>query len=194
VTQKTELTREKAKLTALRKELEAERERARAAARERVLREFERGQVGLAVGGPSRSSTSNSGEKKNGDERTCSSVLLYNILTFPIARGTKRKSPPPPSDPSSASPSTSSEFKFNPSSRTLLEIQKEAEDEALHQIEKEQAEALKSKLPDFWLPSVLGSYADRGTLVSKGKDGKDKDLKIKVSCRGAGQGAGHVLA
>jgi len=80
VTQKTELTRQKAKLTALRKELEAERERARAAARERVLREFERGQVGLAVGGSSKPSISS--EKKDGDERTCASTPLCKLVTL----------------------------------------------------------------------------------------------------------------
>ena len=49
VAQKKDIKKQKAKLEALKQEAEEERARARAEARERVLREFERGQ-GLAAG------------------------------------------------------------------------------------------------------------------------------------------------
>lgn len=49
VSQKKDIKRQKAKLEALKQEAEEERARARSEARERVLREFERGQ-GLAAG------------------------------------------------------------------------------------------------------------------------------------------------
>lgn len=49
VTQMTDIKRQKVRLEAMKKEAEEERERAREAARERVLREFEKGQLGLAA-------------------------------------------------------------------------------------------------------------------------------------------------
>lgn len=47
MTQKNAIKRQKAKIEALRKEAEEERARARELARERVLLDFERGQLGL---------------------------------------------------------------------------------------------------------------------------------------------------
>ena len=41
-------------------------------------------------------------------------------------------------------------------------LTREAEEAALRQIEREQAEALKSKLPDFWLPSLTPTYTSSG--------------------------------
>ena len=48
VNQKKDIKKQKDRLEALKKEAEEERARARQAARERVLRDFERGQLGLA--------------------------------------------------------------------------------------------------------------------------------------------------
>ena len=56
VTQKKDIKRQKERLDAMKKEAEEERTRVRAAARERVLLEFEKGQLGLA-GGPTLAST-----------------------------------------------------------------------------------------------------------------------------------------
>lgn len=56
MSQINDIKRQKVRLEALKKEAEEERERAREAARERVLREFEKGQLGLAA--TSRISTS----------------------------------------------------------------------------------------------------------------------------------------
>lgn len=63
VTQKTNIKRQKAKLEALKKEAEEERARAREAARERVLLDFERGQLGL---GSSSAAGSGVGGKAKG--------------------------------------------------------------------------------------------------------------------------------
>lgn len=52
VTQLGDIKRQKVKLEALKKEAEEEIQRARSAARERVLLDFERGQLGLAATGP----------------------------------------------------------------------------------------------------------------------------------------------
>lgn len=49
VTQLSDIKKQKARLEALKREAEEEKERAREAARERVLLEFERGQLGLAA-------------------------------------------------------------------------------------------------------------------------------------------------
>ena len=57
-------------------------------------------------------------------------------------------------------------------------LTREAEEAALRQIEREQAEALKSKLPDFWLPSLTPTYtsSDPPTLLS--------DVKLQTTCHG----------
>lgn len=83
-----------------------------------------------------------------------------------LARGTKRK------------------FTFDTS--TVQSLALEAEEVALKQIEKEQAEALKHKLPDFWLPSLTPTYATSGPPTSL------KDVKLQTTCRGGGEA--HSLA
>ncbi|KAF5357337.1 hypothetical protein D9758_005942 [Tetrapyrgos nigripes] len=137
LTQKKDIKKQKDKLGALEKEAEEEKLRAKEAARERVLLEFEKGQLGLA-GTPSTGTTS-SGETKEG-------------------RGTKRK------------------FEFD--SNTVENLAQEAEEAALRQIEREQAEALKHKLPDFWLPSLTPTYTSSGAPKSL------KDVKLQTTCRG----------
>ena len=59
VTQISDIKRQKVRLEALKKEAEEGRERAREAARERVLREFEKGQLGLAATSVVSTSSSN---------------------------------------------------------------------------------------------------------------------------------------
>ncbi|KAK2460820.1 hypothetical protein APHAL10511_007290 [Amanita phalloides] len=139
LTQKKDIKRQKDQLETLKREAEEERERARAAARERVLLEFEKGQLSLgsSSGIGTKPTTSSSGKP---------------------ARGTKRK------------------FEFDTSA--VESVAKEAEEAALREIEKEQAEALKHKLPDFWLPSLTPTYQSSGPPQSL------DDVKVQTTCRG----------
>ena len=57
VTQMEDIKRQKIRLEALKKEAEEERQKAREAARARVLLDFERGQLGLAAKGPGATTT-----------------------------------------------------------------------------------------------------------------------------------------
>ncbi|KAF9522237.1 hypothetical protein CPB83DRAFT_872051 [Crepidotus variabilis] len=131
LTQKKDIKRQKDRLDALKKEAEVEQAKAREAARERVLREFEKGQLGLASG-------------------TVGSRIVEKKANEP--RGTKRKTPPP------LEPSTPSEA-FSFSSKAVHDLADKAEEAALKQIESELTESLKAKLPDFWLPSLTPTHA-----------------------------------
>ena len=82
------------------------------------------------------------------------------------ARGTKRK------------------FDFDTSA--VERLTREAEEAALRQIEREQAEALKSKLPDFWLPSLTPTYTSSGPPTSL------SDVKLQTTCHGGNPA--HPLA
>lgn len=136
LTQKTDMKKQKDRLDALKREAEEERERARMAARERVLLEFEKGQLTLAS----------------------SSIIGTKPTVSSEPRGTKRK------------------FEFDTSA--VEKMTKEAEEAALQQIEKEQAEALKHKLPDFWLPSLTPTYQSSGPPQSL------SDVKVQTTCHG----------
>ncbi|PCH36786.1 hypothetical protein WOLCODRAFT_92137 [Wolfiporia cocos MD-104 SS10] len=136
VTQMNDIKRQKARLESLKREAEEERERARGAARERVLLEFEKGQLGLAAAPAVTTSGAGSSEP----------------------RGTKRK--------------------FDFSETTVETLAREAEEAALRQIEREQAEALKHKLPDFWLPSLTPTYTSSGPPASLA------DVKLQTTCHG----------
>ncbi|RPD61817.1 hypothetical protein L226DRAFT_533998 [Lentinus tigrinus ALCF2SS1-7] len=137
VSQISDIKRQKARLEAMKKEAEEERERAKEAARERVLREFEKGQLGLAA---------------------TSTISTTSGLDSSEPRGTKRK------------------FDFD--ATAVEKLTREAEEAALRQIEREQAEALKSKLPDFWLPSLTPTYTSSGPPTSL------SDVKIQTTCHG----------
>ncbi|KAK0480603.1 hypothetical protein IW261DRAFT_1684498, partial [Armillaria novae-zelandiae] len=138
LTQKKDIKRQKEKLEKMKKEAEEEKERAKQAARERVILEFERGQLGLAA--VSATGTTSAGESKEG------------------GRGTKRK------------------FAFD--SSKVENLAQEAEEAALQQIEREQAAALRNKLPDFWLPSLTPTYS------SVGPPQTITDVKLQTTCRG----------
>ena len=93
--------------------------------------------------------------KVSNQNRLVVSIFDGSILQ---ARGTKRK------------------FDFD--SSTVETLAREAEEAALRQIEREQAEALRSKLPDFWLPSLTPTYSSTGAPQSL------KDVKVQTTCRG----------
>jgi len=138
LTQKKDIKRQKDKLEGMKKDAENERTKVKEAARERVLEEFEKGQLGLAIA----QTTGGTKSGGNADE----------------PRGTKRK------------------FAFD--SSTVESLAKEAEESALIQIEKDQAAALKHKLPDFWLPSLTPTYTSNGPPQSL------MDVKLQTTCRG----------
>ncbi|KAI9464147.1 hypothetical protein BJY52DRAFT_1251965 [Lactarius psammicola] len=136
--QKKDIKRQKERLEALKKEAEQEKAKAKEAARERVLAEFEKGQLGLAaIASVTTSSTDAPG---NGGV-----------------------------EPSGNSPFDSS---------AAEKMAQEAEEAALRQIEREQAAALRSKLPDFWLPSLTPTYTSSGLPSSLA------DVKVQTTCRG----------
>ena len=97
VTQLNDIKRQKVRLEAMKKEAEEERERVRQAARERVLQEFERGQLGLAASSVV-STTSGLDSSECTSPCPLSHLCLINPTLFlsrrgriRVARGTKRK-------------------------------------------------------------------------------------------------------
>ncbi|VDB96536.1 unnamed protein product [Peniophora sp. CBMAI 1063] len=143
LTQKKDIKKQKERLEAMKRDAEEEKARAKAAARERVLAEFERSHIGLAA-----TSTVSTSAKDTNEQR-----------------GTKRK------------------FAFDSSAAEKSAL--EAEEAAARQIEREQAEALKAKLPDFWLPSLTPTYSTTGPPTSL------QDVKVQTTCRG-GNPAHHL--
>ena len=150
--QKKDIKRQKERLDALKKEAEQEKVKAKEAARERVLAEFEKGQLGLAA----VSSVTTSGTDAPGNGICL--VKWPSIIHFFSGRGTKRK------------------FAFD--STAAEKLAQEAEEAASRQIEREQAAALRSKLPDFWLPSLTPTYTSSGLPSSLA------DVKVQTTCRG----------
>ncbi|EJD01934.1 uncharacterized protein FOMMEDRAFT_141151 [Fomitiporia mediterranea MF3/22] len=174
LTQKKDIKRQKARLDALKKEAEEERTRVKAEARARVLQEFERGQLGLGLGIAAGAAISVNGtgkekskEKEEGSKEAGKENGKHDESSEP--RGTKRKA----------------STLFDPVQIETLAT--EAEVAALERIKREQAEALKAKLPDFWLPSLTPTYSS-----GRGSVPKDlKEVKVVSSCRG-GQEAHEI--
>jgi nitric oxide synthase-interacting protein len=158
VAQKKDIKRQKERLEALKKEAEQEKARAKEAARERVLADFEKGQLALAA--VPAVTTSGAEVAGNGVHITffflCGVLPFYNLLLS--GRGTKRK------------------FAFD--STAAEKVAQEAEEAASRQIEREQAAALRNKLPDFWLPSLTPTYTSSGPPSSLA------DIKVRTTCRG----------
>lgn len=91
VNQKKDIKRQKDRLEALKKEAEEERARARQAARERVLRDFERGQLGLAGNSTENESATSNAE---GCESGCifkMSTILYGTIFYQSSSRYKTK-------------------------------------------------------------------------------------------------------
>ena len=104
--------------------------------------------------GPATPSTSDSGGSLSLSLRSVSS----GCINQGVARGKKRK------------------FEFD--TTEVERLTHEAEEEALLQLEKEQAETLRAKLPDFWLPSLTPTY------TSKGPPRSLTEIKLQTTCRG----------
>jgi nitric oxide synthase-interacting protein len=148
VTQKKDLKRQKEKAEQIRREIEEEVERAKTAARERVLLEFERGQLGLAAT-PSSSAIPASEAGTSGTKRAFSTA-----------------------------------FEFSPS--TVSDLVAQAEEAAARTIAKEQAEAGKGVLPDFWLPSLTPTFGGVAARDVAAAGGKSSEVKLGAVCRGGG--------
>jgi hypothetical protein len=84
VSQKKDIQRQKTKLEALKQEAEEEKARAKEAARERVLLDFEKGQLRLA-GTPGAVATSGAKTSANSDERE-HSVVYFNVIWWFLKR------------------------------------------------------------------------------------------------------------
>jgi nitric oxide synthase-interacting protein len=65
--------------------------------------------------------------------------------------------------------------KFELDASAIDTLAREAEEAAARQIEREQAEALKAKLPDFWLPSLMPTAGTPRSL---------SEIKVQSACRG----------
>jgi len=174
VTQKKNISAQKAKLEALKQEAEAERARAREAARERVLLDFERGQIGLGSIGASSSSITNPSS---------------NAASPPVSEdssaqtGSKRKATSPPSPSRLHASLLSSESQ----ALSVLASEKLAQ----------QTEA-KNKLPDFWLPSLTPTHVataeeQREKMERALKEAEKEFGNGKTVCRGGVGKVGHNL-
>ncbi|KAI0027872.1 hypothetical protein K488DRAFT_60244 [Vararia minispora EC-137] len=148
--QRKGIKKEKERLERAKREQQQQREEARRKARERVLEEFERAQLGLAGSAPASSTSTKEKEKEEPS----------------ASRGTKRK------------------FAFDASAAE--EAAREAEEAALRALEREQAEALRAKLPDFWLPSLTPTHKDVGLRSLA-------DVRVGTVCRGGGERHGVGL-
>ncbi|KZV93926.1 hypothetical protein EXIGLDRAFT_716557 [Exidia glandulosa HHB12029] len=137
--QRSDIKRHKSILASIQKQEDEERTAALAAARERVLKDFERGQLNVGKSLKEKADAAKAASASDAAE----------------PRGVKRK------------------FEFD--SSVVDEQMRIAEEAALRKIEREQAEARKAKLPDFWLPSLTPDAAPTKE--------KEKDAQMKTMCR-----------
>ncbi|KAL1748155.1 hypothetical protein HDZ31DRAFT_30142 [Schizophyllum fasciatum] len=125
--------------------------------------------------------------KKDADEeRARARAAARARVLADFERGTLGLAAPAQSNTSAASEPRGVKRKFEFDTDAVARLAREAEEAALRQIEREQADALKSKLPDFWLPSLTPTYASAGPPRSL------QDVKLQTTCRG-GEPA-HALA
>lgn len=129
LSQKKEIKRQQALLEKMKVEEEQEREQAREQARQRVLEDFERTQSGVGSSG-SRTAVSATGRPIGNNAST---TVSTSTVEPGSERGVKRK--------------------FELDDSEVASLAKEQEDKALKQIEREQAEKRKAKLPNFWIPA-----------------------------------------
>jgi nitric oxide synthase-interacting protein len=79
VSQKKDIKRQKEKLEMLKKEAEEEKARAKEGARERVLLEFEKSQLGL-TGAPAAAAATTPGADSNEGEVTRDRILIWSFI------------------------------------------------------------------------------------------------------------------
>lgn len=118
LSQKKDIKRHQAMIEKMKADEEAERQVARAMARERVLQDFEKSQ----------------GIRASNVDRNTYQKAMDSIEATEETRGVKRK--------------------FEMESSEVERLMLDSEERALRQLEREQADNRKSKLPSFWLPSL----------------------------------------
>lgn len=123
------------------------------------MKDFEKTHLGLSAKPTSTTPTPASATPSATDSgRSLSASCLLEVDSlYRAARGKKRK------------------FEFD--TTEVERLTREAEEDALLQLEKEQTEALRAKLPDFWLPSLTPTY------TSKGPPRSLTEIKLQTTCR-----------
>ncbi|CAD6939509.1 unnamed protein product [Tilletia controversa] len=183
--QSKDITAQKAYLAHLDTEEQAARERAREQARARILRQFEAEQTGVrrredVEGGSSSLSgriiegereRRERSENKRREDVAESSKRKEEELALTLKRKATDDGVP----------------KVGGAGLSILpdviaSKLRQVEDSALAEIEAEQRDARRSKLPAFWLPSLTPSEVE----------GRPKDIKLHTLCR-AGSEKGHKL-
>jgi nitric oxide synthase-interacting protein len=112
-----------------------------------------------------------------------------NVRSHPHFKetGSKRKQP---------SESSSASFTFSAS--TVSALQEQAEQAALKKLEEEQAERMKAKLPDFWLPSLTPTHtANASVKAGQPETLEDAQAQMDVAktvCRGGASNSAHLLS
>lgn len=138
VQQKKEIKRAEMLVDQLKAEEASQREAAREAARQRVLDDFEATQTRFVSNGIGSGVAQTGSTKNKGKEAAVSEE----------PRGQKRK--------------------FDLDDDHVQKLVNESEERAMAQLEKEQAEARKAKLPSFWLPSLTpDAGASTATQISQ---------------------------
>ncbi|KAK0522725.1 hypothetical protein OC834_006167 [Tilletia horrida] len=190
--QSKDITAQKTYLAQLDAEEEAARERAREQARSRILRQFEAEQSGVrrreeGAGGSSSNGRIIEGERERREHAEArrkedvaeSSRRREDELALTL----KRKASNDAEGSSGREGASSSTVSHLSSLPDVIDIKlRQAEATALAEIEAEQRDARRSKLPAFWLPSLTPSEVE----------GRPKDIKLHTVCR-AGDEKGHKL-
>ena len=143
LSQKKEIKRQTLLLEQMKVEEEQEKQAARLQARERVLAEFEQLQSGKPanrIAGPTANGTSAAAANVS------NTVAITSTVPLAGERGVKRK--------------------FELDDSEVNRLADEQEEKAMKEIEREQAEKRKAKLPNFWLVRLFLRWAARANLIT----------------------------
>ncbi|KAE8209487.1 hypothetical protein CF327_g6533 [Tilletia walkeri] len=184
--QSKDITAQKAYLAHLDTEEQAARERALEQARARILRQFEAEQTGVrkreeveGEGGSNAVSRAMEGERERRDRMEAKrreEVAEDSQRTEESSALSLKRKATDDNGSSSSGPGLST------LPDAIASKLRKVEDSALAEIEAEQRDARRSKLPAFWLPSLTPSEVE----------GRPKDIKLHTLCR-AGSEKGHKL-
>ncbi|KAJ9110718.1 hypothetical protein QFC22_006696 [Naganishia vaughanmartiniae] len=153
ISQKAQIKAHQASLEAFAEQEQQEREKAKVEARERVLRDFERG---LGLGGV----------------RIASTAAMMADTEKKIQLGREAEDGVPKLIEGSGADARGIKRKFELDQSAVEKAAQAAEEMALKALEAEQVESRKAKLPSFWLP----------TLTPEATIGPLKDIKLQTMC------------